>query len=68
MEHVSDVRSKQRAVIEFLLTENKSRESIVNIHKPLTNVYGNMAVDKSSRYQPLGEAIRIIRTRTGQSV
>jgi DNA-binding MarR family transcriptional regulator len=42
---VSDVRSKQRAVIEFLLAEN---ESITNIHGRLTNVYGDMAVDKST--------------------
>jgi hypothetical protein len=35
--------SRQRAVIEFLLTEN---ESMTNIHRRLTNVYGDMAVDK----------------------
>jgi hypothetical protein len=45
MESVSDVRSKQRAIIEFLLAENKS---ITNIHRRLTNVYGDMAVDKST--------------------
>jgi hypothetical protein len=45
MESVSYVHSKQRAVIEFLLAENKS---ITNIHRRLTNVYGDMAVDKSS--------------------
>jgi hypothetical protein len=45
MESVSDVRSKQRAVIEFLLAEN---ESITNIHRRLTNIYGDMAVDKST--------------------
>jgi hypothetical protein len=45
MESVSDVRSKQRAVIEFLLAEN---ESITNIHRHLMNVYGDMAVDKST--------------------
>jgi hypothetical protein len=39
------VRSKQTAVIEFLLTEN---ESITNIHRRLTNVCGDMAVDKST--------------------
>jgi hypothetical protein len=44
MQSVSDVHSKQRAVIEFLLAEN---ESITNIHRCLTNVYGDMAVDKS---------------------
>jgi hypothetical protein len=43
MESVSDVRSKQRAVIEFLLAEN---ESITNIHTRLTNIYGDM--DKST--------------------
>jgi transposase len=42
---VSIERSKQRAVIEFLLAEN---ESITNIHRRLTNVYGDMAVDKST--------------------
>jgi hypothetical protein len=45
MESVSDVCSKQRAVIQFLLAEN---ESITNIHRHLTNVYGGMAVDKST--------------------
>jgi hypothetical protein len=45
MESVSDVRFKQRAVIEFLLAEN---ESITNIHRRLTNVYGDMTVDKST--------------------
>jgi transposase len=45
MESVSDVRSKQRAVIEILLAGN---ESIKNIHSSLTNVYGDMAVDKST--------------------
>jgi hypothetical protein len=45
MELVSDVRSKQRAVIEFLLAEN---ESITTIHRRLTNVYLDMAVDKSN--------------------
>jgi hypothetical protein len=42
---VINVRSKQRTVIEFLLAEN---ESITNIHMWLTNVYGDMAVDKST--------------------
>jgi hypothetical protein len=46
MESVSDARSKQRAVIEFLLAENKSSESIANIHRRLTNVYGDMTEDK----------------------
>jgi hypothetical protein len=44
MESVSDVLSKQRAVIEFLSAEN---ESITNIHRRLTNVYGDIAVDKN---------------------
>jgi hypothetical protein len=43
MESVSDVRSKQRAVTEFLLAEN---ESITDIDMRLTNVYGDMTVDK----------------------
>jgi hypothetical protein len=42
---VSIERSKQRAVIEFLLAEN---ESITNIHRRLTNVYGDMAMDNST--------------------
>jgi hypothetical protein len=42
---VSDVRSKQTAVIEFLLAENKS---ITNIHRRLTNAYGDMIMDKSA--------------------
>jgi hypothetical protein len=45
MESLSKVRTKQRAVIEFLMAEN---ESIINIHKRLANVYGGMAVDKST--------------------
>jgi DNA-binding MarR family transcriptional regulator len=45
MESVSYVRSKQRAVIEFLLAEN---ESITDIYRRLKNVYGDMAVDKST--------------------
>jgi histone-lysine N-methyltransferase SETMAR len=40
---MSHVLCKQRAVIEFLLTKN---ESITNIHRLLTNVYGDMAVDE----------------------
>jgi transposase len=39
------VRSKQRAVIGVLLAEN---EPITNIHRRLTNVCGDMAVDKST--------------------
>jgi len=37
MESVSDTRYKQRAVIEFLVTE---KESVENIHKRLCAVYG----------------------------
>jgi hypothetical protein len=44
MESASDVRSKQRAVIEFLLAENETSESI---HMRLRKVYGDIAVDKS---------------------
>jgi transposase len=44
MKSVSDVRSKQTAVIELLLIGNVS---ITNIHRRLTNVHGDMAVDKS---------------------
>jgi hypothetical protein len=45
MKYVSNVRSKQTAVIEFLLAEI---ESIKNIHRRLTNVSGGMAVDKNT--------------------
>jgi hypothetical protein len=60
MESVSNVRSKQRAVIEFLLAEN---ESITNIHRRLTNVYGDMAVDNStvSRWEK-----RLVSSEQGQ--
>jgi hypothetical protein len=45
MESVTDVRSKERAVTEFLLAEN---EPITNINRRLTNVNGDMEVDKST--------------------
>jgi hypothetical protein len=45
MVSLSDVSSKQREVIEFILTEN---ESITNIHRRSTNVYGDIAVDRST--------------------
>jgi hypothetical protein len=45
MESASNVRSKQKAVIEFLLAENETSESI---HRRLRKVYGDMAVDKST--------------------
>lgn len=45
MASVTEVRSKQRAVIEFLLAEN---QSITDIHRCLQNVYGDLAVDKST--------------------
>jgi hypothetical protein len=45
MESVSDERSKQRAVTEFISAEN---ESITNIHRSLTKVYRDIAVDKST--------------------
>jgi hypothetical protein len=48
MESVSDVRSKQRAVFEGLFWGVAENKSITNIHKRLTNVFGDMAVDKSS--------------------
>jgi hypothetical protein len=44
MESVSDVHSKYRAVIEFLLAQN---ESNTNIQRHLANVYGAMTVDKT---------------------
>ena len=40
-----EVRSKQRAVIEFLLAEN---QDISDIHRRLQNVYGDQTVDKST--------------------
>jgi hypothetical protein len=56
----SGVRER-RAVIEFVLAEN---ESITNIHRHLTNVYRDMAVDKStvSRW-----AKRLASSEQGQS-
>ena len=45
MASVTEVRSKQRAVIEFLLAEN---QSITGIHRRLQNIYGDLAVDKST--------------------
>jgi hypothetical protein len=59
IESVSYGHSKPRAVIEILLAENK----ITNIHRCLTNVYGDMAVDRKHR-QPLGKATGVVRTRT----
>ncbi|PSN37820.1 hypothetical protein C0J52_22586 [Blattella germanica] len=45
MASVSDIRHKQRAVIEFLVAE---KETIENIHKRLCKVYGTSAVDRST--------------------
>jgi transposase len=45
MASVTDLRFKQRAIIEFLVHEN---ESVVNIHKRLCAVYGSCAVDRST--------------------
>ena len=45
MASVTEVRSKQRAVIEFLLAEN---QCITYIHRRLQNVYGDLALDKST--------------------
>jgi hypothetical protein len=59
MESVSDVRSKQRAVTEFLLAEN---ESITNIHRRLTNVYGDMAKRLASSEQGQGNVSDVPRS------
>ena len=45
MSSVSDTRYKQRAVIEFLVAE---KESVESIHKRLCAVYGSCAVDRST--------------------
>lgn len=45
MASVSDIRHKQRAVIEFLVAE---KETVGNIHKRLCKVYGTSAVDRST--------------------
>ena len=45
MASVTEVRSKQKAVIKFLLAE---KETVTNIHRRLRNVYGDLAVDKST--------------------
>lgn len=45
MERVSNLRYKQRIVIEFLVAE---KETVVNIHKRLCDVYGSFAVDRST--------------------
>jgi len=44
MEPTSDCY-KQRAVIEFLVAV---KEMVQNIHKQLSNAYGNVAVDSST--------------------
>jgi len=43
MASVSDIRYKQRAVIEFLVAE---KENVGNIHKRLCAVYGSCAVNR----------------------
>jgi hypothetical protein len=49
MEYVSDVRSKQRAVMEgFFAGVGAEMESNTNIHKRVTNVFGDMPVIKST--------------------
>jgi hypothetical protein len=45
MASVADSCYKQRAVIEFLVHENKV---VLNIHKRLCAVYGSYAVDRST--------------------
>lgn len=45
MASASDIRHKQRAVIEFLVAEE---ETVGNIHKRLCKVYGTSAVDRST--------------------
>jgi hypothetical protein len=48
MESMSDIHSKDIAAIEFLLAENEFSEAISNIHRRITNVSGDMAVDKKT--------------------
>ena len=61
MEPLSDVRSKQRVIIEFLVAEN---EAIRNIHKRLVNVFGDRAVDRST----VGRWVkRVASSDTGQA-
>jgi hypothetical protein len=48
MESVCDVGSKQRALIEGLFGGGAENESVTNNHKRLTNVFGDMAADKST--------------------
>jgi len=45
MEKYSDVRFKQRAVIEFLTTE---KVSSIEIHRRMQAVYGDRCVDVST--------------------
>jgi hypothetical protein len=45
MEPTSNSHHKQHAVIEFLVTV---KETVVNIHKWLSSVYGNAALDRST--------------------
>ena len=45
MASVSDIRHKQRAVIEFLMAE---KETVGNIHKRLCKVYGTSASIRSN--------------------
>lgn len=45
MESASDVQYIQCAVIESLVVE---KESVINIHKQLSNVYGSAIVDRST--------------------
>jgi len=45
MEKFSDVRFKQRAVIEFLTTENVPP---IEIHRRMQGIYGDQCVDVST--------------------
>jgi hypothetical protein len=47
------VQYEQHAVIQFLVAE---KESVRNIHKPLCNVYGSAAVDRST----VGRWVKIV--------
>jgi len=73
MEEVSDVRFKQRAVIEFLTAE---KVPPTEIHRRMQAVYGNQCVDVSTvrrwvrRFKngELGQADMSDQTRSGRPV
>ena len=69
LEEFSDVRFKQRAVIEFLTAEKVPR---IEIHRRMQAVYGDQCVDVSTarRFKDgeLGQADLSDKTRSGRPV